>query len=86
MSDVFCNQRPVRFSQDDIDIELSGDSGEETASGSNAAGGAGTRREAQDPKQSLQLLLQRQAKFVESCREVKVRESVRWLLWEFPHE
>ena len=58
--------------QDDIDIELSGDSSEET-------GGAGgskdqlPRKETQDPKQSVQVLLQRQAKFLESCREVKVR-------------
>jgi len=30
------------------------------------------KKEAQDPKQNLQTLLQRQAKFLENCREVKV--------------
>lgn len=32
----------------------------------------GTKPEPQDPKQSLQTLLQRQAKFLEQCTEVKV--------------
>ena len=30
------------------------------------------KKDSQDPKQNLQTLLQRQAKFLESCREVKV--------------
>ena len=56
--------------QDEIDIELSGDSSEENATGSKDQV---PKKESQDPKQSLQLLLQRQAKFLENCREVKVR-------------
>ena len=35
------------------------------------------KKESQDLKQNLQTLLQRQAKFLESSREVKVRVSVR---------
>ncbi len=54
--------------QDEIDIELSGDSSEETAGNNKEI----PKKENQDPKQSLQLLLQRQAKFLENCREVKV--------------
>ncbi len=58
-------------SQDDIDIELSGDSSEESAGGSKEHA---PKKESQDPKQSLHLLLQRQAKFLENCREVKVQK------------
>ena len=56
--------------QDEIDIELSGDSSEDNAAGSKDQV---PKKESQDPKQSLQLLLQRQAEFLENCREVKVR-------------
>ena len=65
------------FFQDDIDIKSSGDSSEETSGGSKDQG---SKKEAQDPKQSLQLLLQRQSKFLETCREVKVNISVGQIL------
>ncbi|XP_053373271.1 transformation/transcription domain-associated protein-like isoform X1 [Mercenaria mercenaria] len=49
---------------DEIDIELGVASDETTQKES-------PKKEIQDPKQNLQTLLQRQAKFLENCREVK---------------
>ena len=56
--------------QDDIDMELATDSPEE-----NAIPKEVVKREVSDPKQNLQLLLQRQAKFLENCRDVKVSRN-----------
>ncbi len=50
-------------------MEMPGDSPEDGSGKDN------TKKELQDPKQNLQLLLQRQAKFLESCREVKVSNT-----------
>ena len=47
--------------EDDIDMELPEDSPK-----------AEVKRETTDPKHNLQVLLQRQAKFLENCRDVKV--------------
>ena len=51
--------------QDDIDIELAGAT-EETMSKEPR------KKETHDRKQNLKVMLQRQAKFLETCREVKV--------------
>ncbi|XP_064648217.1 transformation/transcription domain-associated protein-like isoform X2 [Lineus longissimus] len=51
--------------EDDIDIEFSNVSSEETCPKEPP------KKDTADPKQSLQLMLQRQAKFLETCREVK---------------
>ena len=53
------------WQQDDIDIELAG-TAEETMSKEPR------KKETHDRKQNLQVMLQRQAKFLETCREVKV--------------
>ena len=37
------------------------------------------KKDSQDPKQNLQTLLQRQAKFLESCREVKVGNKLPFI-------
>ena len=52
-------------------MELATDSPEE-----NAIPKEVVKREVSDPKQNLQLLLQRQAKFLENCRDVKVSEYI----------
>ena len=57
--------------QDEIDIELSGDSSEENVTKDIA------KKEPADPKQNLQQLLQRQANFLKNCRQVKVRGMTR---------
>ena len=51
--------------QDEIDMELGVNSDETLPK-------EPIKKDSQDPKQNLQTLLQRQAKFLESCREVKV--------------
>lgn len=51
---------------EEIDIELSGDSSESLPKEVPKRDGP------QDPKQDLQLRLQQEAKFLETCREVKV--------------
>lgn len=51
--------------QDEIDMELGVNSDEPLPK-------EPMKKDTQDPKQNLQTLLQRQAKFLESCREVKV--------------
>jgi hypothetical protein len=38
------------------------------------------KKETQDPKQNINTLLQRQAKFLESCREVKVITSTLYFI------
>ena len=55
--------------QDDIDMELPGDSPVDGGSGGNKDS---TPKQSHDLRQTLQVMLQRQAKFLESCREVKV--------------
>ena len=52
--------------QEDIDIDLSSVSPDEGLSKDVP------KKETEDPKQTLQTLLQRQAKFLENCREIKV--------------
>lgn len=56
----------IGTTQEDIDIEMGGS--EETSESPKK--GPSTLR------QNLQILLHRQAKFIESCREVKVRSSL----------
>ncbi|KAL3832377.1 hypothetical protein ACJMK2_024027 [Sinanodonta woodiana] len=51
--------------EDDIDMDLPGVSPEGTLPKESP------KRDCQDPKQNLQTLLQRQAKFLENCREIK---------------
>ena len=55
--------------EDEIDMELGVTSDEALPKES-------PKKDSQDPKQNLFTLLQRQAKFLESCREVKVNISV----------
>lgn len=61
--------------EEEIEIELSGVSSEDNSNKESI-----TKREAHDPKQNLQLTLQRHAKFLDTCREVKVRDVAisRW--------
>lgn len=65
----------IATTQEDIDIEMGGS--EETSESPKK--GPSTLR------QNLQILLQRQAKFIESCREVKVRSSLIITLCNFSH-
>lgn len=67
----------IATTQEDIDIEMGGS--EETSESPKK--GPSTLR------QNLQILLQRQAKFIESCREVKVRSSLSLIitLYNFSH-
>ena len=53
--------------EDEIDIELSGVSSEESSSKE-----AVPKKEPHDSKQNLQLTIQRHAKFLDMCREIKV--------------
>ena len=51
----------------EIDMELGGVSSDDNTSSKEPP-----KKELQEPKQSINTLLQRQAKFLETCREVKV--------------
>lgn len=53
--------------QEEIDMELGGVSSDDNTSSKEPP-----KKELQEPKQSINTLLQRQAKFLEGCREVKV--------------
>ncbi|ESP00831.1 hypothetical protein LOTGIDRAFT_140419, partial [Lottia gigantea] len=59
--------------EDDIDMELTGVSSDEVLNKEN------DKKEYGDPKQSLQTQLQRQAKFLENCREVKTLQYLNAL-------
>ncbi|XP_048245320.1 transformation/transcription domain-associated protein-like isoform X4 [Haliotis rufescens] len=59
--------------EEEIDMELSGVSSDEALSKD------APKRDPQDPKHSLQTLLQREAKFLESCREVKTVQYLQSL-------
>ena len=61
--------------QDDIDIELAGATEESLSKEPR-------KKETHDRKQNLKVMLQRQAKFLETCREVKVSviERSMWVL------
>lgn len=56
--------------QEEIDMELGGVSSDDNTSSKEPP-----KKELQEPKQSINTLLQRQAKFLEGCREVKVSYS-----------